>query len=231
MPQASDIADILGSGDFAKFVGLREGLEFEAKNSTPYDLATAAGMYELAKDVSAFANAAGGYLIIGLNHSRAQDQQTDEVTGLDLVPAAAFVSAQLVGKIKTHVFPTIAGLVVKWVPSRDDATLGLGCVHVPAQSEERKLFIVTRVAEDGVTQTGGIVGVVRRIEASNVPMTGQDVYGMLRSGNSPRNQQLQRIEEKVDALLKKGARAQLHTPEQSAALLKARIKDMLGGAQ
>ncbi|MFZ2961291.1 MAG: RNA-binding domain-containing protein [Candidatus Ozemobacteraceae bacterium] len=72
-------------GDFAKFIGLKENLWFEAKGSAAYDFTKLHDILEFAKDVSAFANAEGGILIIGLRTEKQTDEQVDVVTTLDLL--------------------------------------------------------------------------------------------------------------------------------------------------
>jgi hypothetical protein len=59
----SAAARIIASGALGELVGLEEAVDFEAKSEL-YDLDTPGGRYELAKDVSAFANASGGCLVI-----------------------------------------------------------------------------------------------------------------------------------------------------------------------
>ena len=92
----SGIQEILSSRAFDRFKGLREDSYFEAKGKAPYDLDSAEGRYELAKDVTAFANNEGGHLVIGLQHRRLPNENTDEVQDLDLLPRAAFPDAQIV---------------------------------------------------------------------------------------------------------------------------------------
>jgi len=64
------ISNILDEGNLSKLIGLKEDLWFEIKGKNPYDFNSPDDRYELAKDVTALANAEGGYLIIGLEHDR-----------------------------------------------------------------------------------------------------------------------------------------------------------------
>ena len=68
MPTIAETAAILAARDFNQFIGLAENQHFEVKSAS-YDLAQAAGRFELAKDVAALATTEGGYLIAGLNTS------------------------------------------------------------------------------------------------------------------------------------------------------------------
>ena len=61
----ADIAAILESGDFSPLIGALEDEHLECK-SAPYQLDQERGKMELAKDVSALANADGGFILIGV---------------------------------------------------------------------------------------------------------------------------------------------------------------------
>ena len=83
MTTIEEIQAILESGDFGAFVNLRENQWFDAKGRIPYDLTQPADRYELAKDVCAFCNANGGYLVIGLQHEPILEEDTERVSGED----------------------------------------------------------------------------------------------------------------------------------------------------
>src|SRR5690349_10757351 len=123
--QTARIRSILEGGNFDSFVGLLEDLHFEAKNSTPYDLDTEKGRYELAKDVSALANSEGGYIVIGLHDERLTDQRTDRVRALDLFAEATLSVTQILGVIKDYVYPAIKNLEIRWVASASDSARGV----------------------------------------------------------------------------------------------------------
>ena len=61
--------EILMSGEFDQFVGVRESIEVEFKRE-PYRLEQDDQKFELAKDASAMANAAGGVIVIGVRTQR-----------------------------------------------------------------------------------------------------------------------------------------------------------------
>jgi len=68
----------LGSGSFDSLVGEFETSQLECKRQ-PYDLASEEQKLELAKDVSALANAAGGLLVIGYSTVRDEAHQEDRI--------------------------------------------------------------------------------------------------------------------------------------------------------
>jgi hypothetical protein len=83
-----EIESILDKRAFAKFVGLREGIIFEAKRAQAYDLSLPEQRYELARDVSALANSQGGWIVLGLATVQNPSEASDEVARLDLLPMA-----------------------------------------------------------------------------------------------------------------------------------------------
>src|SRR5262245_1703642 len=86
MPTIETVAAILAERNLAALQGLREDQWFDAKRAPAYDLMTSAGRFELAKDVSSFANAEGGHIVIGLTTAVVPDEQTEQVNGLELLP-------------------------------------------------------------------------------------------------------------------------------------------------
>ena len=72
-----EVQKILSSGDFDEFIGALEDEQLEFKAS-PYQLDKDQGKMELAKDVSALANTAGGIIVIGVQTERNPTVQGDE---------------------------------------------------------------------------------------------------------------------------------------------------------
>ena len=198
---STELVSILDSGDFDQLIGVVEALTLEVKGSEPYDFGLPSGRYELAKDVSAFANADGGHLLVGLETTKLADQPTDEITALSLLSASAFDVSKFRGIIRTYVWPQIIGLTVTWMPSQADSTRGLGVIFVPPQDDSMKLFLMTQTLEEGEVQKQIIVGVARRIGADNLPFTPHQIYDAIRQGRDTTLQRSARIEEKLDALL------------------------------
>lgn len=59
------LQQIVDSSTFDTLIGEVENAEFECK-AQPYAIETDSGKRELAKDASAFANASGGFIFIGI---------------------------------------------------------------------------------------------------------------------------------------------------------------------
>jgi predicted HTH transcriptional regulator len=210
---------------FERLVGLDEDNWFEAKQSAGYKLDTPSGRYELAKDVCAFANSDGGFLLVGLNTDRLIEQNTDRVVSLDLCARANFDSSRYEGIIREYVHPEIANLQVRWIPAASQSDVGLGVIEIPPQESERKYFLTARVVEDAQTLRQIVFGLSRRNKSGNDPLSIKEVYEMMQKGKSTTSQQLGRIEEKVDALITRSAAAV--PAESSSQQLDRRIEDLL----
>ena len=199
-PVLADIAAAIAAADPERFLGMWENEIFEAKGPHPYDLDSPSGRYEFAKDISAFANSTGGYILIGLAQKRAEAESRDVVVSVETMKESEFPTIKLRGIAKSHVYPPIKGLDIKWVrmPSGDDR--GLGVVLVPPQMDDAKYFLVSKVVEGTDVLKENVVGVFRRVGADNVPLSAVELYRAIQRGSSPLYQRISRIEEKIDRL-------------------------------
>src|SRR6267154_1905650 len=179
------IKTILDTRQFAALIGLNEDTWLEAKRKSPYDFATSTGRYELAKDITAFANAEGGILLIGLATVPAADAQTERITAHDLCPQAEFDVAQYLGIIKEHVYPVIKDVKIYWLPVNVEATHGLGVIEVPPQSPNQKYFLIAKVVDSGAELRQIVFGIAKRKDSSNDPFTIAELYKYTQSGKHP----------------------------------------------
>jgi predicted HTH transcriptional regulator len=77
----SELTAILQSGDFNRLLGGLEDDRLECK-SAPYNLDHEREKMELAKDVSALANADGGLILIGVQTEQEPQYQGDIIRGV-----------------------------------------------------------------------------------------------------------------------------------------------------
>ena len=73
------LADLLKQSRFADLIGMKEDHFFDAKSGAAYDLTKEQGRYELAKDVSSFANENGGFVIVGLTTEILSTEKAEQV--------------------------------------------------------------------------------------------------------------------------------------------------------
>jgi hypothetical protein len=195
----SAAARIIASGALGELVGLEEAVDFEAKSEL-YDLDTPGGRYELAKDVSAFANASGGCLVIGLETVRAGDRDLDIVSALKPVPGDGAQPAQYSGVIREYVYPVPSDLQIEFVP-HEGGPGGLLVIVVPSQHPDSGPFLICRVVEEGVDLKQIVAGFVQRQGDRNVPLSPEALQWRFRKGSDTISVRLGRIEDKLDAML------------------------------
>lgn len=189
------ISKILEEKDFSKFIGLKENLWFEAKGKEPYQLDSPVGRYELAKDVSAFANAEGGHIVIGLTPNRLKTELTEEIVGLELIPETGFDIVKYDGLIKHYIYPEIDNISITWQEGTNGKGKGVGHIFISPQKETKKYFLITRgVIVEGEKLKDNFVGLVKRVGSSNMPIFGREIYNIMQEGKSSHAQRLSRIE-------------------------------------
>jgi predicted HTH transcriptional regulator len=123
---------------------------------------------EFSKDVAAFANAAGGYVLIGLATKPALVRAGEEVEKVRPFSRRLWDEDQH-GKILLEwLYPQPKGLNIKWVQYGDDQEKSIGVIFVPPQSERSKPFLITRAIGDKKS-TEVLVGYVeRRLDTTEV---------------------------------------------------------------
>jgi hypothetical protein len=149
-----DIRALVESGDLQKFVGEFEGPHLDAK-SQPYVFTDGDhAKRELAKDITAFANASGGCIIIGADTVRPALQEGEQISGLKPFPVTLFSTDQYEKIIEEWLYPRPGGLIVRWYPDPNIPTSGVGLIFVPAQDPVTKPYMITRtIVEKKSTET------------------------------------------------------------------------------
>ena len=223
MATTEEIQEILKSGNFGAFVDLRESQWFDAKGRNPYDLDQPVGRYELAKDVCAFCNADGGYLVIGLQHEPILEEDTERVSGMELFGAGELNLATYRGVVREYVYPEIKGLEVEWVAAGADPNVGVAYVYVPQQNTDSMPFLIKNVVEKGQRLKQIVFGMSRRVGATSVPLTVDELHRRVKHGMSTTAERLTSIEQKLDAVL------QQRPPREETPLsrLAQRVRDIL----
>jgi len=148
-----------------------------------------------------FCNASAGYIIVGLATDPDPAHQIDRVVRLDLLPNVAARAGELLGVIRTHVYPEVTGLAIRWFASAEDSALGLLVIEIPQQNMDRHPFIILHVDEGGAALRHVVVGYAERRGADNLPYDGKQLQQALRRGMDGLSQRLSRIEDKIDSLL------------------------------
>lgn len=149
----AEVLDVLANGDFDPLVGLDETIDVEFKGA-PYQVADRDSQkFELAKDVSALANASGGVIVIGVQTDRDNEAAVDVATELRPLARGLVDEQQYEGILSDMIYPRLRDVQVRFHPSAADADRGLVSIDVPPQDELEKYFLIQRPAEEGVDRT------------------------------------------------------------------------------
>ena len=142
------------------------------------------GAIELAKDVSAFANSEGGHLLIGFPSREIAHQLVDQIKGLQLFASAELDLGQISGVLRTYVWPNHPRNDFRdWIPTKDDATVGIASIYIPKQSEESKFFLITKGRGGGWShRRRSLVGIARRVGSDNIPLVPTEIHDLIRKG-------------------------------------------------
>ena len=206
---------------FETLIDCEEGQCIEVKEARGYDLSQPGGKYEFAKDVTAFANSSGGFIVIGMTHKRLEHKKCDVIAGFDYI-AENQIDTTLVRQIfSRHVYPKIQDAEVKWHQHGSNTDEGVFVVHIPPQDDAQKPYLITRVIEEGKQVQGYLLGIVERDGDNNVPLAAGQLHKILRRGRSEKIDRLIAIEAKIDQIAEHASAA---TPR-AIDLLEGRMED------
>jgi len=231
MTRAEALA-ILESGDFEQLIGAAETLEVEFKGE-PYRIEERDSQkFELAKDVSALANGAGGVIIIGAQTERDDQVAVDVVTQLRLLPQGLVDEQQYEGIVGDRVYPRLRELHVRFYPSAANGERGLVAIDAPPQEEVDKYFLIQRpLVEDADRTPGWLVGLavrgIGRVEGRRIG----EIHTLINRGLVVGRQLGDVVEGMAELreLIAGGAAAPAETPaDRLDAVVEARI-DEIGG--
>lgn len=215
---------IIKSEDFIKLIGCLED-EFLEVKSKPYKLESESGRFELAKDVSAFANAGGGYLLIGVTTNKNQDSDLEIINGFQDFSGNDFNPSQYEGIIKEYVFPNSDDINVILSPvNKNNPRIGI--ITIPAQKEEKKPFLINKVSDEGEKLKQIVFGYAVRKEASSKPYTVGDIQQLIKKGKESTVQSLTRMEDKLNLILERISDPDKKTMNPSE-LLDSRLNSLL----
>ena len=153
----------LESGDFEAFVGVTEGGHLDFKGA-PYNLASDAGKFELAKDVAAFANSGvDALIVIGIEAKIEEDSPFERARRVRAVPVRSVDAKRYRDTIRERCYPTIQKVEVNLYPAPDDDSRCLLAIRIPPQPDSNRPFLVlSNLSPDGEKVQGWLVGLPTR---------------------------------------------------------------------
>lgn len=195
---APEIRDLIGANNFDGFIGAYESDIFDAKG-TPYQLSQDNQKYELAKDLASFANASGGYILIGLSTKAAPAAATDEVAEIRAFDFELVNPAQYLAVAKDRIYPAILGLDIRWLEHKRTPGKGLLVIEIPPQREEDKFFLVNGIYDGNTKLPQTVFGIPIRMLSVNQPLSIVKLHHLVREGRDT-GPRLDRIERKLSRL-------------------------------
>ncbi|MEP7367805.1 MAG: ATP-binding protein, partial [Acidobacteriota bacterium] len=171
-----------------------EAIEFKAET---YRLGTDSGKQELAKDITALANAGGGIILVGVKTQKSAHVLGDVAKEIRPFDSSLLNADQFSQVIKEWIQPPLK-TPPKWVASKYDATKGLVIVEVPAATEESRPYLVTRYVDSGGKVNTTVFGYYVRHQAGVAAMSVESLHSIINRGLSDR---LSRIDETLQRLV------------------------------
>lgn len=176
---AESAAVVIRAGHPELLVGLFENDWFDAKR-VPYRLSEKAEQYELAKDVSAFANANGGLILLGAKtKGRPAGDEVKSINGCRLTDLRA---DQMRALIKKRIYPRVEGVSIEPIPiwSREK---GVVLIQIPPQPESQKPFLVVGTRSGDAISELGFTYAVREGEDAEAPRI-EVIHQLIRAGKA-----------------------------------------------
>lgn len=170
--------ELLAAGDREQCVGLIEDERVECK-AAPYRLDEERERLELAKDVSALANAQGGLIIVGLRTGRDENRRIDIVRGVSAFDQARFDIGQYARIVADWVYPP-PQIRLTWFASQAEQGRGVAVIEVAPQAD--RPYVVSRLLTDQGRRVEVVIGYFERQQASAEPVTVHRLHSLLRDG-------------------------------------------------
>ncbi|HEX5435445.1 MAG TPA: RNA-binding domain-containing protein [Candidatus Angelobacter sp.] len=149
--QLSDLQNIVRERDFNRLIGEVENYFFDAK-SQPYQLDQGdRAKREFAKDIAAFANASGGYILVGFSTTPSTFYLGEEVSECRPLLRSLFEPERHHRLIVEWLYPRPKDIEINWVQFGDHPDKGIGVILVPTQENRLKPFLIKKTVEQQKT--------------------------------------------------------------------------------
>jgi Putative DNA-binding domain len=200
-----EVDEILRSQKFQELLDVLETDEVDFKDQ-PYFVDTDRQKYDLAEDITAFANHEGGVLVLGCRTTPVPDLEGDVVT--DVRPFSQDLCKFEVWRsvCNTLIYPPIKGLKFLFHELPDDPNRGLVSIVIPKSSEADRPHLLAHVLNEGTDRKVTTkYGLVIRTGARNSAYLVQNIHALIQSGSaiSKVERSLESIEQKLAAILQK----------------------------
>lgn len=190
----SDLHQLIKNERFDELIGLPEGEHLDAKEQ-PYQLSKGniQARRELAKDISSFANANGGFIIVGFSTTQDPVHPTEQITGKKPFPRSLINADQYYKLINEWIYPQPVGVTITIHEQGPDPDHVLAIIAIPRQDPTIKPFLITKTVDE-TKITDITVGYVERRRDTTKSMTVVELHHALRLGLNLERELLGRLE-------------------------------------
>jgi hypothetical protein len=179
-----EVLAVLADGRFDALVGIAEDESLEFKRQ-PYRLDEEQQAFELAKDVSALANAsAGGLLVVGFETQRTEGSSVDSVARVRTFARDLIDEPRYLDKIRQLIFPLVVGVRVEFNPESGNADRGVLAIVVPPQPDDQKYFLVAKSFTGPDGAPGWLLGISIRSFDRDRPLAIGEIHALLSRGRN-----------------------------------------------
>lgn len=221
MNSAQEVLEKLAAGEFAALIGLAECVWLDAKEF-PYVFDTTKQKLELAKDVSALANTAGGVIVPGFDTTRDPLTAGEHISHVNHFPVSMVDPDRYRKIIHEYVYPPL-DVAVKVYAGAD----GKGVAAILVEAGANKPYIVGKMIDETGKSIGAHFGFFERKQDVIPPVSVPRIQRQLAAGQqwSSIDQRLQAIEANIGAWGKAGP------PPKSAGISEKFRKERLKAAR
>jgi hypothetical protein len=176
------IRNILTRGAVQEFIGRLEN-EFLEFKGEPYRLDDEMQELELAKDVSAFSNTLGGFIVLGINTTKVTEYSADVAEELRPIRKELFRQEQCEDIVRNWIYPPLNEFRVDFIPSAGDSETGFFVLNIPASTSANKPFLIVKGTDDNKRKDRRVTfGYAERFRSSSRPATVQRLQQLLHLG-------------------------------------------------
>jgi hypothetical protein len=167
----------LEAGDFDRVLKTPESEWIDFK-SEPYRLDVPKGPWEYAKDVAAFANTAGGVIVVGYKTHKAETDLVSSASCCRRVPKHLVDPKKLLDALTNTVYPEVRDVTLRWYPP-GDAPEGVLVIDVPQQHDSDKPFILKRLYTETGQNPVHALGIPTRSGAETTWMRAESLHAAI----------------------------------------------------
>jgi len=189
----ADLATIVSTARFDMLVGEMESQFLDAKGQ-PYRFDEGTdGKRAFAKDVASFANAQGGYILIGFATKISDVNAGEQIAEVRPIRSQYFNTEQHRKILQEWLYPQPLGIEINWIPFGNEPEKGVLALYIPPQNDRSKPFLITKTVTDKKSTDVIIAYVERRLDFTE-PHSIVEIHQALRNGFNLERELLGRIE-------------------------------------